>query len=44
MKFAKTKNRNKLVITINFRGEAFGIFTPKQFESTAADFEKKSKN
>ena len=33
----------KVVITINFKGQAVDIFAPKQFYFTAADFEKKFK-
>ena len=40
MKRLKTKYRNQFIITINFKSEAVDIFTPKRFDSTAADFEK----
>ena len=34
---------NKLVVTINFKGEMVDIFTPSRFDAKAADFEKKFK-
>ena len=38
MKCVKTKYGNKLVITVDFKGEEVA---PKRFDSKAADFEKK---
>ena len=40
MKCVKTKYENKIVITINFKGEVVDIFAPKRFYSTAADLQR----
>ena len=41
MKRVKTKYGKKLVINISFKGEAVDTFSPKRFDSTALEFEKK---
>jgi len=43
MKFVKTKYRNNLDITFDFKGQIADLFGQKCFDSKAADLEKKFK-